>query len=219
MNVLKGFRFHGLYVACLLSVVLLGCGVNKPLVMVDSGYKIKPAKVAVIAGTSDQADRVFADMLTNELKEKTSLSVLSQKTIAKRIPKYPVEINFRKEASDKPEWFDLAEVKKLKKIQKKLKVDYLFVAWIRNMGVQHITYSRGGGKTVYYLNVFGNMLEYPGGKTVTYSHMYREAKPSLLRMTLFKKESYFIETMLKDAADSITQQVIANTGPGRQAKK
>lgn len=199
--------------------LLSACSVNKPFVLMDDQYHLKPTRVAVIAASNDEADRVFADMLTDALKEHSSLKVMSQKDIAKRIPKYPFDINFRYEDNGKQGWYDPAAKKKINSIQAKLKTDYLFVVWVRNLNVQWTHYSGGGSSTNYSLTVFGNMLEYPGGKVISYSQLDRKAKPSLLRGTIFKKESYFIEAMLKDAARRIALRVKGASGPGAQAAK
>jgi len=189
--------------------LLAGCGANKPFVLMEDGYKIKPSSIAIVAGDNSEPAIKLAEVLTKEIKEKTAFRIMDQDDIRKRIPKYPMKIETTEpKDSSRPVWFVDSEKKKLDSIQGKLKVDYIFVIWAENLSVQSVQYYNGGGDTNYYMTVIGNLIEYPKGKTVSFTHIDEKETPHLYKLTIFKSNNYFVESMINDAVQRITEDIV-----------
>nr|NIS40052.1 hypothetical protein [Desulfuromonadales bacterium] len=199
-------------------VLLTACGpASRPFGVIESGYQVKPSSMAVLAGDTGEADMRLAEFLTAELQEQTRCNVLSQAQIRKRVPKYPMTIETETpENPKKPVWIAPKENGKLDALRKKLQVDYLFVVWTFNLQ-RTIVHSYGGGSsTNYSVTVLGNLIDYPSRSVVSFTEMYPSTGKGLL--TLFKKDSYFVEKMLKGSAASIASS-LARTNPVLTAQK
>lgn len=209
----RGLRGITLLLAAVAMSILSGCGVNKPLVLMDQSYQLKPDSIAVIAGSNDSAEINMAKALTEELQKRSKFKVISQEEISKRIPKYPYEIKTAAPKDPKkPVWFAPDQKKKLKSIQSRLKAKYLFVVWSTNMSMQTVTYSNGGGSTTYFITFLGNMIENPNGKVVSFTHLDKNDSPSCLKFNFFRSSNYFIDSMMKKAAKQITDRIVTLTG-------
>ena len=143
---------------CLVSISLLfaltACGsFNFPFNPIDKNKTYKPSSIAVISGTEDDASRKLAEFITKGLTERSTFRVISQKDIEKKISDYPPDIKFRTDLNsddEKPIWVKSSDMGKLNAMQAKLKVDYLFVVWNREVGRVTVTgYNRGGSTTDY----------------------------------------------------------------------
>ena len=145
---------------------------------------------------------------------------MSQKQIHKKIKKYPYSIEWQSpENKNKAVWLSAKGKKQLKKIQKRLKVKYLFVVWNSYLGSQTVTYSQGGGETTYYVTIIGNMVEYPSQKPVSFTNMQQNESPSCLKMTVFKSANDFVDRMVNDTAKKIANKIVALTKPKPTPKK
>ena len=196
----------------LLLVSLSGCFnryPNQPFSLIDEKKPVKPTSIAVIAGSPQQATVQLAEFITQGLTEKSNFKVLSQKTIKKRVRGYPMVINTKdKEILNKEEddlkqvWFPPSEMKKFKSLQKKLKVDYLYVIWIPWMNAL----TDGRAQTTYQVWPSGNMIEFPSGKVVATTKIFRSESDSPL--ALFRSNNYYIIKVLQNSADDIVDDLI-----------
>src|SRR5438093_11077882 len=150
-------------------MILSGCGGVIMIALKDANHPIKPKSVSVITGGSEESDLKLAEYLTKELKERTSLQVMDQTDVSKAIPSYPITIKAVTEKDGEVAWVDPSEKPKIEKIQAKLKTNYVFVIWSRGLSKNTVCSNRGGCTNTYSTNVFGNMLEYPAGKIVSYT--------------------------------------------------
>ncbi|MEN8134900.1 MAG: hypothetical protein ABFS18_05120 [Thermodesulfobacteriota bacterium] len=207
------------FIAAVILFSFSACGGKaRPFVPINDGIIFKPARLAVICGETDDIGKNFVAALTEEMRARTTFTVLSQKDIAKKIKKYPFNIKMVEKAKDpkKPIWIDPAEIKKIKALQKKLEVDYVFVVWGNNLG--HY-FSRQGSSTTdyYYMSVYGNMFEYPKGNVVTFTDFSYNKKVRIWEAISFKKEGYHIEALIKRATKYLVDQFIKVTNSGKQA--
>lgn len=186
--------------------LLYACGgaINKPFVKMDSSFVIKPSTIAVIAGFNEEPDKKLAEVLTEELKTRTSFNVLTQEEITKNFPKYPMRIELSQSTKlERPEWFSSEGKRKIDLLQSKIKARYIYVLWVNNLSAQTTCAVRGGCSTTYYMTVIGNLIEYPVGKTVAYTHIEEDASPSILNLTVFRSSAYFVEKMIKRISEKI----------------
>lgn len=208
-------RTYGIAAIALVSFLLGGCGGGTLFAMKDPGYSIKPTSVSVITGGSEEADLKLAEYLTKQLKERTTLEVVDQDVVSKAIPSYPITIKTVEENDGKAAWVDPSEKPRIQSIQAKLKTNYVFVIWSKGLQRTTVCSNRGGCTNTYSADVYGNMLEYPGGKIVSHTAFNERNSDSIL--ALFRSKGYYVDKMLENAAEGIVDEFvkITNTGKGK----
>jgi|GEM_PF-392519 len=92
----------------------------------------KSSKIAVIAGNNLESNLSMAILVTEELKKLSKFKVLSQREIKNALRAYPVRIQgpWSRAYFEIDEDFKRTDIEKIKAIQKRLGVDYLFVLWM-----------------------------------------------------------------------------------------
>lgn len=208
-NLVSRRRTYGRIAAAALCMALLSaCGVHKPFTLMNDNYPLKPSgSVAVVTGSNDEATTALAGYLTQDLKQKGTLRVVSQEEVARRVPKYPSSVKRAKEVEnyDRPVWYAAGEKGKIESMQQQLKTDYLFVIWGGDL-YRTVTYSSNGGSDVSYsIGVVANLVE-PRNKVVGYSNFGRSKSKTCC---LFgKSEGDDINTMLKEAAEEMSDDFL-----------
>ena len=199
-----------------LALLLGGCGGGGTIfALKDPGYAVKPTSVTVITGGSEESDLKLAEYLTQELKDRTTLTVVGQEEVTKAIPSYPIAVKTVEEKNGEVEWVDASEKPRLQKIQAKLKTNYVFVVWSKRLKQTSYCSSRGGCTNTYSADVYGNMLEYPSGQIVSHTAFNRRNSDSVL--ALFRSKGYYVDELLKKSAEDIVDEFIkvTNTGNGK----
>lgn len=190
---------------------LTGCGIHKPFVSMDGSIAFKPTTIAVISGNSSEPTQHLAEFLSQELSRRTTLKVLGQEEISRRLEKYPVNFSlFDSFEQEKPVWLLPEEIKKLDAMQKRLKSDYLFVIWGHNLSRDP---SGFGNNITYSITALGNLYQYPDGKPVAFTYDQNDRSMSFL--AIFKGEAYDIDKLLRDSAERITEKFVKATSTGR----
>lgn len=198
-----------------LLVVLQGCSSyhypNRPFSLMDEGHPVKVTSIAVVAGSNNDATKQLAEFVTAEMQEKTEFKVLSQAQVRKQVHGYPVDIAIKDKETREKEgddvnhvWFPSSETAKLNAIQKKLKVDNLYVVWIPWMRA-----FSDGRKTIYKVWPAGNLIEYPGGKVVAATKIYRKESDSIL--ALVRDKGYYIEKAIEKSAKDMVDALVEST--------
>ncbi|HEU4504625.1 MAG TPA: hypothetical protein VFR79_07320 [Nitrospira sp.] len=197
-----------------LALLLSGCGGGGTIfALKDPGYAVKPTSVTVITGGSEETDLKLAEYLTQELKDRTRLQVVSQDEVSKAIPSYPIAVKTVEEKNGEVEWVDPSEKLRLQKIQAKLKTHYMFVVWSKRLKQTSYCSSRGGCSNTYSADVYGNMLEYPSGQIVSHTAFNRRNSDSVL--ALFRSKGYYVDELLKQSAEDIVDEFIKVTNTGK----
>ncbi|HEU0005913.1 MAG TPA: hypothetical protein VFS12_07980 [Terriglobia bacterium] len=197
-----------------LALLLSGCGGGGTIfALKDPGYAVKPTSVTVITGGSEETDLKLAEYLTQELKDRTRLQVVSQDEVSKAIPSYPIAVKTVEEKNGEVEWVDPSEKLRLQKIQAKLKTHYVFVVWSKRLKQTSYCSSRGGCSNTYSADVYGNMLEYPSGQIVSHTAFNRRNSDSVL--ALFRSKGYYVDELLKQSAEDIVDEFIKVTNTGK----
>lgn len=206
-------RTYTISIIAVASLLLGGCGGGTLFALKDSGYSIKPTSVSVITGGSEEADLKLAEYLTKELKERTTLEVVEQDVVSKAISSYPITIKTVEEDNGKVAWIDPSEKPRIEKIQAKLKTKYVFVIWSKGLQKTTVCSNRGGCTNTYSTDVYGNMLEYPGGKIVSHTAFNERNSDSIL--ALFRSKGYYVDKMLQNSAEAIAEEFVKVTHTGR----
>ena len=182
----------------------------------DPGYAVKPTSVTVITGGSEESDLKLAEFLTQELTDRTTLKVVAQQDVSRAIPSYPIALKTVEEQNGEVEWVDPSEKAKLQNLQAKLKTNYVFVVWSKRLKQTSYCSSRGGCSNTYSADVYGNMLEYPGGQIVSHTAFNRRNSDSVL--ALFRSKGYYVDELLKKSAEDIVDEFIKVTHTGKGKK-
>jgi hypothetical protein len=196
-----------------LALLFSGCsGGGTIFALKDPGYAVKPTSVTVITGGSEESDLKLAEYLTQELRDRTQLKVVSQDEVSKAVPSYPIAVKTVEEKNGEVEWVDPSEKPRLQKIQAKLKTNYVFVVWSKRLKQTSYCSSRGGCSNTYSADVYGNMLEYPSGQIVSHTAFNRRNSDSVL--ALFRSKGYYVDELLKKSAEDIVDEFIKVTNTG-----
>jgi hypothetical protein len=137
--------------------VLSACATFTPT---SPNFKAKGKTLAVISGLENGANLQLAHYMTGALTENSQFKLISQKKIAELVRDYPFDI----QGPYKAAYFDIevdysrTDVEKLKSIQKKLGVDYLYVMWAPSS----TTYN----SRTNAIHVVAQLFEFPGAKEV-----------------------------------------------------
>ncbi len=207
-NAVSRRRTYGrIAVAALCMALLSACGVHKPFELMNGEYQLKSGSVAVVTGSDDEATAMLASSLTQVLKEKGTLRVVSQEEVARRVPKYPSSVKRAKDLKDvdHPVWYASSEKGKIESMQAQLKTDYLFVVWGGDLYRTVTQSSRGGTSVSYSVGIVANLIE-PRNKVVGYSNFGHSKSQSCC---LFgKSEGDDINAMLKEAAEEMADKFL-----------
>ena len=206
------------YAHAVIGLVLLlgGCGGGGTVfALKDPTYAMKPTSVTVITGGSEESDLKLAEYLTQELRDRTQLKVIGQEEVSQAVASYPIAVKTVEEKNGEVEWVDPSEKPRLQKIQAKLKTNYVFVVWSKRLKQTSYCSNRGGCSNTYSADVYGNMLEYPGGQIVSHTAFNRRNSDSVL--ALFRSKGYYVDELLKKSAEDIVDEFIkvTNTGKGK----
>lgn len=208
-------RLYPTRVVAALALLFGGCGGGGTVfALKDPGHSVKSTSVTVITGGSEESDRKLAEYLTKELKDRTTLQVVGQEEVSKAVPSYPIAVKTVEEQNGQVEWVDPAEKPKLDKIQAKLKTNYVFVIWSKRLKQTSYCSNQGGCTNTYSADVYGNMLEYPGGQIVSHTAFNRRNSDSVL--ALFRSKGYYVEELLKLSAEDIVDEFIKVTNTGKR---
>ncbi len=143
------------------SVLFLsGCITFDSFQLLQSDIKPKGKKIAVISGLNHELNGYVAESMTASLKKETAFKVISQRRIAKRIKDYPYNIQgpYKKAYFNIEQDYSNTDVKALKKIAKRLKVNYLYVMWVP-------TATSHGGFTNTF-DIITQLYEFPAARPV-----------------------------------------------------
>jgi len=194
----------------LITAFAAGCATNVPFDLFQEGYKPKGKSLAVISGSSDDADIRFAEHVTKKLQEMSTLKVLSQQEVERRVGKYPANIKITEpKDKDKPVWYAAGEKAKIDSLHGAVKTDYLLVVWVTNVNRIVTRDSRGGGSVSYGAGFVSNLVEYSPGKAVGYSEFGRSKRQSCF---LFGgSEGKDIDNLLLSSAEDLADDLVDRT--------
>ena len=205
---------------CVVAVLAFSCcGYSNLFVLNDPGKDIRPGVLAVISGGDGDADVKFAECLTDELRKNTTFQVMSQDAIRRKAPGYPVPLidGAAGKNNDDPFGTFPGNKAKLDAIQKQLKADYIYVVWIQNIKKTIEQTSTFGTTRVMMYQADGRarLLQYPGGRIIAYTEVPGSEHPGLISS---KKESDYIESMMKQMALFVRTKFAEVTKSGKEAK-
>jgi hypothetical protein len=146
--------------AFLLSVLALLAGCFDTFSLVETDYRPKGKTLAVVAGLDSEANVAVVQRMAEALRKNTRFQVMSHKQVAQSVPNYPFRIKgpYSSAYFSVEEDYSNTDKKKIKDIQQRLGVDYLYVIWTPTA-----TVTQG---TIHQLHIIAQMFEGPAAKEV-----------------------------------------------------
>jgi hypothetical protein len=141
----------------LVALALTACATFRPT---TPNYQAKGKTMAIISGLENGANLQLAHYMTVSMAEFSKFQMVPQKKIAELVRDYPFDIHGPYKAAyfDIEEDYSRTDVEKIRNIQKKLGVDYLYVLWAPSS----TTYNARSN----VINCVAQLFEFPGGKEV-----------------------------------------------------
>jgi len=127
---------------------------------VNSDFKPKGKTLAVIAGLNNEANVAAAQYMTDALKKNSRFQVMSQKQVSQALSGYPTPV----QGPYKTAYFEIetdyskTDIKRIKAIQQKLGVDYVYVLWTPSETIYN--------EKIHQLHIIAQMFESPNAKEV-----------------------------------------------------
>ncbi len=162
------------------------------------------SEIAVISGINSEPNLSYAIMLTELLRKHSSLKVMSQKQIAENIEHYPSRIRgpWKFAYVEIEPDFTRMDVEKVKQIQKKLGVKYLYVVWTP----VETSYTIQNYGDVFELHTISQLFEFPAGEAIGGSKFVitkHAGMPSSIGETKRDMLLYYAENEAKEIAQKM----------------
>ena len=112
------------------AIVILACGCSG-FHLVEKNFNSNGKTIAVVAGIDNEMNEQVAVSLTESLKNQTKFRTVPQSTVKKLIQNYPSKIKGPYKAAylEIETDYDNTDTQKIKEIQNKLNVDFVYVIW------------------------------------------------------------------------------------------
>ena len=140
------------------GLLLAGC--IETFSLVNADYRAKGKSIAVVSGLDSDANVTVAERMAAALRKHTTLQVMAPKQVASTLSNYPQKIKgpylfayFEIDAD-----YGNTDLKKIRQVQQKLGVDYLYVIWAPTA-----TVTQG---TIEQLHCIAQLFEGPSSKEV-----------------------------------------------------
>lgn len=210
------FGWMSVLMAAVVTALLSGCARNVPFDLMQESAAVKPGTIAVVSGGTDDADVRFAEHLTKALQQKSTMKVLSQADVDKRIGKYPVNLKTARPPKDldRPVWYAPGEKARLDAMQAGTKTDYLLVVWVADLSRYTTTSSRGGSSVSYGASIIGNLVHYGPGRPVGYTNFGASKGQTCCLFGV--SEGKDIDDLLRFSAEEIAVAVAERTKTAKQ---
>jgi hypothetical protein len=154
---------HRSWLAVGVALLLSGCATFH---LTQEPFQPKGNKLAVIAGLTNPSSLQAAQALANEIGQSSQFQVLPQKQVVQAIANYPqlVKGPYSSAYFEIDEDYAKTDVGRVKDIQQRLGVDYLYILWAP-------TSVQSGGRGLFFKNyplmhVVAQVFEFPGGKEI-----------------------------------------------------
>lgn len=137
------------------TTLLAGC--FSAFSLVEPGYRPKGRSIAVLAGLNSESNVILAQRMSEALRKNTRFQVMPHKQAAAAVPNYPATIRgpYTSAYFQIEDDYANTDKKKIRDIQQKLGVDYLYVLWTP-------TATSDGSGRIQQLHIIAQMFESSG---------------------------------------------------------
>ena len=170
---------------------------------VEGDFRAKGKTLAVVAGLDNEANEAAAQYMSEALRKNTRFQVMPQKQVAQALGAYPARI----QGPYKSAYFEIevdyakTDLKKIKTVQQKLGVDYLYVLWTPSATVYN--------EKIHSLNIISQMFE--NGKEVGNGRFNAVAGRSTCCLSPAPKDEDK-SNALKDTTEYVAREIGEKTG-------
>ncbi len=174
---------------------------------VNGDFKPRGKTLAVIAGLDNEANVYTAQSMAEALRKKTRFQVMTHKQVAQTLSNYPQNI----QGPYKSAYFEIevdyskTDAKKVRAIQQRLGVDYLYVLWTPSATVYN--------EKIHSMNVIGQMFE--NGKEVGNGRFNAVAGRTTCCLVPAPDDADKANAV-KDATDYVAREIGEKTGMLKQ---
>lgn len=140
-------------------ILLIFLNACSTFTLIDADFKPKGKTLAVVAGLDNEENIMVAHYMTESLRRNSRFQVVPQKQVAQALG-YPIKIQgpFKSAYFQIETDYTKTDTKRIKAIQQKLGVDYVYAVWTPSATVYN--------EKIHSLHAVGQMFEGPGAKEV-----------------------------------------------------
>ena len=198
-------RTHTRLLLLLCSSLLLASCSFSTFDLVEQNFEPKGKTIAVLPGLNHEANVLVAHAMSVALKKNSRFRVVSQKRVAGIVPNYPPNIKgpYRSAYFEIEIDYTKTDRKKIKRIQRKLGVDYLYVIWAPTATTVQ--------KSIHQLHLAGQMFEAPQAKEVGHGRFYATAGRVGCMMAPTPGADDQVKA-IKDSTDHVSKEIAKKMG-------
>lgn len=221
-------------IACAVCfVVLCGMGCSTvdpskkiPFKYIDSSYRLKPGKIAIICDSSSEISIKIVSEITDRLRKGSTLTVMGQDEIEEKIPPYPFkflepQIKSHDQWANNPELLSGPNKEAVGKFQKILNADYVYILlhpnlfWYENTSCEACikSFPVFPKTNAYQIYIIGRLVEYPSGRVVALTSYVKKNTYSS-----FRSKNGSIDKLLVSASEDIADKILETTGSSKRIK-
>lgn len=205
-------RRNDLFRCCALCLSLFFCGAcaskDRLFELTDKDFKPRGKTVAVVAGLKRDVNVFIAECMSQALQKNSTLVVTPSAQVAKAIPGYPLNIQGPYSAA----YFDIetdytrTDLEKIREVQKRLRVDYLYVIWVPTGSTLE--------KKIVFTDMISQLFEAPQSREVGRGWFWSRAGRSTGWFAPTPKQED-VEQSLQASCDRVSKEIAEATGTKR----
>lgn len=199
----------GRYALCLCLLLGSACAAKPLFMLTDKDLKPRGKTLAVVAGLKRDINVFTAECMSQALNKNSSFIVMPPGQVAKSIPGYPLNIKGPYTAAyfDIEEDYSKTDGEKIREIQKRLRVDYLYVIWVPTGSTLE--------KKIVFVDMIGQLFEGPQSREVGRGVFWSSAGRSTGCFAPTPKPED-IEQSLQAVCERVSNEIAEATGMKRR---
>lgn len=192
-----------------LLMSLAGCCIST-FTPIDSDFRPKGKTLAVVAALDNEENITIAYYMTEALRKNSRFHLVPQKQVAQTLG-YPIKIHgpFKSAFFEIETDYSKTDVKKIRAIQQKLAVDYLYVIWTPSATV--FGSSDPGDAKIHQVHAVGQMFEGANSREVGNGRFDITAGHTTCCLASAPKDEDKTNAM-KDTAEYVANEIAEKTG-------
>lgn len=203
---MKRPSFSGLCALGLCLVLASACAAKHPLfALTDKEHKPRGKTLAVVAGLKRDINIFMAECMSQALAQNSTFIVTPPADVARSIPGYPMNIKgpYRSAYFEIEKDYSKTDAEKIREIQNRLKVDYLYVIWVPTGSTLE--------KKIVFVDMISQLFEGPQSREVGQGAFWSSTGRSTCFLAPSPKPED-IEQSLRAACEKVSKEIAAATG-------
>ena len=199
----------GRYALCLCLLLGSACAAKPLFVLTDKDLKPRGKALAVVAGLKRDINVFTAECMSQALQKNSTFIVTPPGQVAKTISGYPLNIQGPYSAAyfDIEEDYTRTDMEKIREIQKRLRVDYLYVIWVPTGSTLE--------KKIVFTDMISQLFEGPQSREVGRGAFWSSAGRSTGCFAPTPKRED-VEQSLQATCERVSKEIAEATGMKKQ---